>query len=89
MSEAGAGHPAREDWQATFEQAMAVVREWNAFIEAHKGETTADGHHIGDYKAVLFPSNSNTIEVFRLKVAVAEPAPHLTKLFASNADLLK
>jgi len=48
-------------------------------------------HHrmIPDYKAVLFPSNQNTIEVFRLSARVAEPAPHLTKLFAQNMDLLK
>jgi hypothetical protein len=44
---------------------------------------------IPDYKAVLFPSNQNTLEVFRLSAKVAEAAPHLTKLFASNADLLK
>lgn len=48
-------------------------------------------HHrmIPDYKAVLFPSNNNTIEVFRLIAKTAEPAPHLNKLFAQNADLLK
>jgi len=48
-------------------------------------------HHkqIPDYKAVLFPSNSNTIEVFRLKAALAEPMPHLDKLFASNLEVLK
>jgi hypothetical protein len=44
---------------------------------------------IPDYKAVLFPSNSNTIEVFRLKAVVAEPAPLLTRLFSGNPDLLR
>jgi hypothetical protein len=43
---------------------------------------------IPDYKAELFPSNSNTMEVFRLKAVLAEPAPHLNKVFA-NPDLLK
>jgi hypothetical protein len=38
---------------------------------------------IPDFRAVLFPSNSNTIEVFRLKVTVAEPAQALNKLFAA------
>jgi hypothetical protein len=48
-------------------------------------------HHkmIPDYKAVLFPSNSNTIEVFRLRAALAEPLPHIDKLFASNLEILK
>ncbi len=38
---------------------------------------------IPEFKAVLFPSNSNTIEVFRLKVAVAEPAQALNRLFSA------
>ena len=42
-----------------------------------------------DYKAVLFPSNSNTYEVFRLKVNLAEPLPNIDKLFAGNTDVLK
>jgi hypothetical protein len=48
-------------------------------------------HHrqIPDYKAVLFPSNSNTIEVFRLKAALAEPMPNLDKLFVGNLEVLK
>jgi len=44
---------------------------------------------IPEYKAVLFPSSSNTIEVFRLKAVLAEPAPNLNKLFAGNPELLK
>lgn len=45
---------------------------------------------IPDYQAMLFPSNSNTIEVFRLKVTTGEPAPGLTKLFANAPpELLK
>jgi len=46
-------------------------------------------HLIPDYKAVLFPSNSNTVEVFRLRAVVAEPAPQLDKLFSANPELLK
>lgn len=42
-----------------------------------------------DYKAVLFPSTSNSFEVFRLKLAVAEPLPNVDKLFAGNTDILK
>lgn len=44
---------------------------------------------VPEYKAMLFPSEKNTIEVFRLKAVVADPAPQLTKLFAGNPDLLK
>jgi hypothetical protein len=44
---------------------------------------------IPDYKAVLFPSTSNTNEVFRLKLALAEPAPHVDKVFAGCPDVLK
>lgn len=48
-------------------------------------------HHrlIPEYKAVLFPSNSNTVEVFRLRVWTADPSPGLNKLFASNPEVLK
>jgi hypothetical protein len=48
-------------------------------------------HHrmIPDYKAVLFPSTSNTVEVFRLRMWTADPSPGLNKLFASNTDVLK
>ena len=48
-------------------------------------------HHrmIPDYKAVLFPSGSNTFEVFRLTLSTAEPSPMLNKLFASNPEVLK
>jgi hypothetical protein len=44
---------------------------------------------IPDYKAELFPSTSNTIEVFRLRAILADPAPQLTKLFAANPDVLR
>lgn len=44
---------------------------------------------IPDYKAVLFPSNSNTIEVFRLKVAIADPSPMIDKLFLTAPDVLR
>jgi hypothetical protein len=48
-------------------------------------------HHqlIPDYKAILFPSNSNTIEAFRLKVGIAEPAPQIDRVFAANPEALK
>jgi hypothetical protein len=44
---------------------------------------------VPEYKAILFPSNSNTIEVFRLKVTVGEPAPALDKVFANNPEALR
>ncbi len=49
-------------------------------------------HHrlIPDFQAVLFPSNSNTIEVFRLRVTTGEAAHGLNKLFErAPAELLK
>lgn len=44
-----------------------------------------------DFKAMLFPSHSNTYECFRLKAVVGEPAPVLNKLFADvgATELLK
>jgi hypothetical protein len=44
---------------------------------------------IPDYKAMLFPSNSNTVEVFRLRCSIADPSPQLDKLFANNLEVLK
>jgi hypothetical protein len=44
---------------------------------------------VPDYRAVLFPSNSNTIEVFRLTAKLAEPAPVLDKPFAECPDILR
>lgn len=44
---------------------------------------------IPEYKAVLFPSTSNTVEVFRVKVSTADPSPMINKLFASNPDVLR
>ncbi len=47
---------------------------------------------IPQYDAVLFPSTTNTIEVFRLRLNVAEPAEGLNKLFSSSRaaqELLK
>ena len=43
-----------------------------------------------DYKARLFASNSNQVEVFRATLTCGEPAPSLTKLFedAGCGDLL-
>ena len=49
-----AGNPPLDHSFASFDQAMKLVNEWNAFIEAHKGETTSDGKKVGDFKAVLF-----------------------------------
>ncbi len=50
-------------------------------------------HHrlIPDYQAVLFPSNSNTIEVFRFRAVVGEPAAGLNALFekAGALEILK
>ena len=44
---------------------------------------------VPEYQAVLFPSNSNTVEVFRLTVATADPSPALDKLFENARDVLK
>lgn len=46
---------------------------------------------IPDYAAVIFPSNSNTIEVFRVRAIVAEKAEGLVKLFtdAGAAEFMK
>lgn len=44
---------------------------------------------IPEYTAMLFPSNANTIEVFRLTAMVGEPAPALDKLFENAPDILK
>jgi hypothetical protein len=44
---------------------------------------------VPEYAAVLFPSNSNTVEVFRLTVATADPSPALDKLFENARDILK
>ena len=44
---------------------------------------------IPDYKAVLFPSGHNTIEVFRLRLSVADPAPQLDKVFANHPEVLR
>jgi hypothetical protein len=44
---------------------------------------------IPDYQAVLFPSNANTVEVFRLRATVADPSPTLDKLFEGHQDILK
>ncbi len=47
-------NPPLDNAYATFDQAKKVVDEWNAFIEKHKGERTADGKVVGHFKAVLF-----------------------------------
>ncbi|HEX7897919.1 MAG TPA: hypothetical protein VF950_09180 [Planctomycetota bacterium] len=44
---------------------------------------------VPEYQAVLFPSNSNTVEVFRLTVATGDPSPGLDKLFENAKDVLK
>ena len=44
---------------------------------------------IPDYKAVLFPSTQNAMDVFRVKLAVGEPLPLVDKLFANNPEVLK
>jgi len=49
-----AGNPPLNHAFASFDQAMKLVKEWNAFIEEHKGETSSDGKKVGDFKAVLF-----------------------------------
>ena len=44
---------------------------------------------IPDYKAVLFPSTQNAMDVFRLKLAVGDPLPLVDKLFSNNPEVLK
>lgn len=44
---------------------------------------------VPEWKAVLFPSNANTIEVFRLRVSIADPAPEVDKIFAANPEVLR
>ncbi len=44
---------------------------------------------VPEYPAVLFPSNANTIEVFRLTVTTGEEAPQLDALFQNAAEVLK
>jgi hypothetical protein len=41
------------------------------------------------YPALLFPSNANTMEVFRLTVTLGEAAPVIDKLFENAAEVLK
>jgi hypothetical protein len=44
---------------------------------------------VPDYPAMLFPSNANTVEVFRLTVTTGEEAPPLDSLFQNAAEVLK
>jgi len=55
------------------------------------GKEVVHDRLIPDFKATLFPSNSNTVEVFRLKVTVGEPAAALNDLFrkAGASEILK
>jgi hypothetical protein len=56
-----------------------------------KGVELVHDRQIPEYRAILFPSHSNTYEVFRLKAVLGEPAPVLNRLFADAgvADILK
>jgi hypothetical protein len=44
---------------------------------------------VPDYKAMLFPSDSKTREVFRLVAKVAEPMPVLDKIFEHCPAILR
>ena len=44
---------------------------------------------VPEYPALLFPSNNNTGEVFRLTATVAEPAHVLDKLFENAQAVLE
>jgi hypothetical protein len=44
---------------------------------------------IPEYPAMLFPSNVNTFDVFRLTATTAEPAPSLDKLFENAPGILQ
>jgi hypothetical protein len=59
----------------------------NRIVE--KGIVVVHSQQIPDPSAVLFPSNSNTIETFRLKVLVGEPAPGIDKLFENAREILR
>ncbi|MBM4387419.1 MAG: DUF4157 domain-containing protein [Deltaproteobacteria bacterium] len=52
--EINAVNPPLDNAYGTFDQAYAVVKEWNAFVETNKGKDDGRGGKIGDYKAVLF-----------------------------------
>jgi hypothetical protein len=55
------------------------------------GKEVVHYRQIPDFKATLFPSNSNTVEVFRLKLSVGEPAAALNDLFqkAGAGEILR
>jgi hypothetical protein len=66
------------------------LKKNNANVVIQKALDVVHHRLIPDYHAMLFPSNSNTIEVFRLKVTTGEPLPAVTKLFANAPpELLK
>ena len=58
-----------------------------AIIQA--GVEVAHYRMVPEYQATLFSSHSNTVEVFRLTVTSAEPAPGLDRLFENARDVLK
>ena len=51
----GGGNPPLDHAYDSFDAAMNLVKKWNKFIDAHRGEVTSDGQVIGqNWKAVLF-----------------------------------
>ena len=68
-------------------RAKGVKRDTDRVLE--RGLEITFKQLIPEYNAVLFPSNVNTIEVFRLTANVAEPAPAMDKLFENAPDVLR
>lgn len=64
-----------------------VRRDTDRVIE--RGVEVTWNQLIPEYPAILFPSNANTVEVFRLTATTGEPAPGLDKLFENAPEILK
>ncbi len=79
--------PAAYSTKAERRTARPVKKNNNRVIE--QGIVVVHYRLIPEYKAVLFPSTSNTFEVFRLKAQVAESLPLYDKLFEQCPELLK
>jgi hypothetical protein len=68
-------------------RAKGSKKDTNRVIE--RGLDMTFNQLIPEYPALLFPSNANTVEVFRLTATTAEPAPGLDKLFENAPGVLR
>ena len=68
-------------------RARASTKDTDRVIK--KGLDITYNRLVPEYPAILFPSNNNTTEVFRLTATVAEPAPVLDKLFENAQAVLE